>query len=66
MEIPLKYKYRVHHGVIKRGAPMGMGTSGKHRKKKLPAKQKAALAPQPKVTLHIDKNGRRHWIKDVG
>jgi hypothetical protein len=64
MEIPLKHKYTVYHGMIKRGAPIGMGTSGKHKKKKLPAKQKALLAPQPLVTLHIDKNGRRAWTKE--
>jgi hypothetical protein len=64
MEIPLKHKYRVHHGMIKRGAPIGMGDSGKHKKKKLPAKQKALLAPQPLVTLHIDKHGHREWIKE--
>jgi hypothetical protein len=66
MEIPLKYKYRVYHGVIKRGAPIGMGTSGKHKRRKLPEKAKRLLAPQPKVTLHIDKNGHRTWIKDFG
>jgi hypothetical protein len=64
MEIELKHKYRVHHGMIKRGAPIGMGDSGKHKRHKLPDKQKRLLAPQPKVTLHIDKNGRRSWIKE--
>jgi hypothetical protein len=50
--------------MIKRGAPIGMGDSGKHKRHKLPDKQKRLLAPQPKVTLHIDKNGRRSWIKE--
>jgi hypothetical protein len=66
MEIGLKRKYRVYHGVIKRGAPIGNGDSGKHKRKKITEKQKNALAPQPLVTLHIDKNGHKHWSKVYG
>lgn len=63
MEMELKRKYRVYNGYIKRGAPIGMGDSGKHKRKKITDKAKAALAPQPKMTLHIDKLGHKSWVR---
>jgi hypothetical protein len=64
MEIPLRHKYRVYHGALKRGAPIGMGDSGKHKRHKLPDKAKRLLKPQPRMTLHIDKNGHHTWLRD--
>lgn len=60
----LKWKYRRPRGVQRRGAPIGNGDSGKHKRRKVTAKEKALLPPPRLVMLVVDGGtGKHHWLR---
>jgi len=64
-EILLKKKYRTYSGKIRRGAPIGNGDSGKHKRKKLPEKMKRQLAPQTPRVLVYDAGRGKGLMQDA-
>lgn len=61
----MKFKYRnPNRGIQRRGAPIGNGDSGKHKRRKATSAQKALIAPPRLVMLVIEAGtGKRRWVR---
>jgi len=61
----MKLKYREPlRGIQRRGAPAGNGDSGTHKRRKMPAKERATYTPPTPPTLVVEAGtGKRRWVR---